>query len=173
MTIESTLTIIAILASPLIAIQISRYIDDSRDHRSRRIQIYRTLMSTRASSLSPSHVESLNSIDLEFTNKSDKAVKLAWKAYLAHLSDTSIGQDIWASKKTELLVRLLSEMGQALGYDYDETHIERGVYDPVHFNDVEEDQNEIRRGLRRLLQGELVLPLRVVDFDNTSASGDL
>ena len=80
MTLESILTILAVLISPLVAIQVSRWIDSSRDHDSRRVQVYRTLMSTRASGLSPSHVEALNSIDLEFTKKKDKAVNLAWKA---------------------------------------------------------------------------------------------
>ena len=66
------------------------------------------------------------------------------------------------------MVKLLSEMGKALGYDYDETHIERGTYTPVHFDNVENDQNEIRRGLRKLLEGDLVLPLKVVNFENTT-----
>ncbi|MDE2314976.1 MAG: hypothetical protein KGK06_01085, partial [Xanthomonadaceae bacterium] len=61
------LTIAAVLLSPLIAVQVTRYLDNKKEVRERQLWIFKTLMATRASSMSPHHVEALNRIDLEFT----------------------------------------------------------------------------------------------------------
>ena len=69
MTITDVLIILATAISPLIAVQVTRYLDDRNEVQGRKLKVFKTLMSTRAYSLSPAHVESLNSIDLEFSIK--------------------------------------------------------------------------------------------------------
>jgi len=46
-------------------------------------------MATRASGLSPTHIEALNRIDLEFHGQSrkDKEIIAAWNAYLDYLNN--------------------------------------------------------------------------------------
>ncbi|MDP2815120.1 MAG: hypothetical protein Q8O19_00395, partial [Rectinemataceae bacterium] len=46
----------------------------------RKMHVFSTLMATRATTLSPLHVEALNRIDIEFYK--DRKVKDAWKALL-------------------------------------------------------------------------------------------
>jgi len=72
--------ILAVLASPLIAVQVQKRIEKLRDKRSKKLQIFHTLMSTRGSRLSPAHVGALNMIDSVFSPKrsAEKKVLDAW-----------------------------------------------------------------------------------------------
>ena len=83
------ISIAAIILGPILAVQAQKYIELRRDIRSRKLQIFRTLMATRATTLAPLHVEALNLIDIEFDakKKKDKRVVDAWKLYLDHLGD--------------------------------------------------------------------------------------
>ena len=85
MNLNDLLMVLAVLLSPLIAVQVTRYLDNKKEARERQLWIFKTLMATRASSLSPHHVEALNRIDLEFKaqTKKDKDVIEAWKVYLS------------------------------------------------------------------------------------------
>ena len=58
------LVVIATLLSPLIAVQVTKWLDRRNQVRDEQIRIFKTLMATRASTLDPRHVESLNVIDV-------------------------------------------------------------------------------------------------------------
>ncbi|MFX6755224.1 DUF6680 family protein, partial [Acinetobacter baumannii] len=60
---KDILMIIAVLLSPVIAVQVTRYLDNKKEARERQLWVFKTLMATRALSLSPHHVEALNRID--------------------------------------------------------------------------------------------------------------
>jgi hypothetical protein len=83
MTFSEILMVLAVLLAPVVAIQVSVYLERRRERLGRRRDIFRTLMATRASRLAPTHVEALNMIDLEFYGKDQqlRAVREAWKAY--------------------------------------------------------------------------------------------
>ncbi|WP_373426698.1 DUF6680 family protein [Neorhizobium galegae] len=66
MSTSDWMIILATLAGPILAIQVQKFLERGRENRNRRLQIFRTLMATRAASVSPAHVEALNSIALEF-----------------------------------------------------------------------------------------------------------
>lgn len=92
MTIADWLMIAAVLAGPIIAVQLTRHLDDKREVRDRKLQVFKTLMATRAYTVSWDHVVALNRIDLEFNrrNQNERAVIEAWKAYLDLLGDRNI-----------------------------------------------------------------------------------
>jgi len=164
MTLAETLTIIALLLSPLIALQVSDWLADLKDGKQRRFKVYRTLMASRARRLAPDHVEALNLIDVEFhgTDKKSKAVLNAWKAYLDHLNtDREPNTAVWDSKRDDLFVDLLYEMSRHVGYDFDKTHIRRTSYFPIGHGDVEIDQYIIRKAVRGILEGKLSFPINV------------
>jgi hypothetical protein len=85
MPIADALIILATLCGPVIAVQVTRYLDDQKEERGRKLQVFKTLMATRAYTLSPAHVEALNRIDLEFSGK--KKVIEVWRQYLDLLGD--------------------------------------------------------------------------------------
>lgn len=76
------LTIAAILIGPFLGIFAQNQIDRTRNTQRRKLDIYKTLMATRAEPLSRAHVEALNRIDVEFTDGSEKAVRDAWTTHL-------------------------------------------------------------------------------------------
>jgi hypothetical protein len=91
------IVVVATLLSPLIAVQVTKWIDRARQSRDEQVRIFKTLMATRAANLDPRHVESLNVIDVVFHGSSmnETEVRRLWKQYLDHLNDRSYPKDAW------------------------------------------------------------------------------
>ena len=166
MTIADWLMIAAVLIGPIVAVQLTRYLDNKKEKRDRRLTVFKTLMATRGSKLSYQHVEALNRIDLEFSsNKSgDRAVRDAWKAYLDLLGDQNIPADQWPTRRVDLFVELLHKMAEVLDYEFDKTHIKNSLYHPRVYGDIERFQNEMRQALRELLEGKRFLPMFITNL---------
>ncbi len=163
MTIADTLIILATMLGPVIAVQVTRYVDDRKEVKGRKLQVFKTLMATRAYTLSPAHVEALNRIDLEFSSNlpAEKKVIDVWKQYLDLLGDKSLTPERWGEKRIELLVELLYVMGQCLDYNFDKTQIKNATYAPIAHGRIDEEQQAIRTHTLELLQGKRVLPMFV------------
>lgn len=71
--------ILAILLAPIIALQISSWLNKKCELEKRKLDVFRSLMATRAAGLSPIHVEALNKIDIEFS-QDDKKTKAVFEA---------------------------------------------------------------------------------------------
>ena len=166
MQIQDWLMILAVFAGPIAAVQITRLVDSKKEQRDRKLQIFKTLMATRAYAISPQHVEALNRIDLEFSNKckKEKNVVYAWKEYLDLLGNQEINRDQWGTKRIELLVDLLHSMAQVLNYEFDKTHIKNSVYAPVAHGDIENQQTAVRKGVIDILEGKKALPMLITNF---------
>lgn len=163
MTIADGLIILATLSGPIIAVQVTRYLDDKREERGRKLAIFKTLMATRAYTVSNAHVEALNRIDLEFSSKieSERDVISKWKEYLDLLGDKSISPDQWGVRRIDLLVELLSAMGKSLGYKFDKVHIKNATYSPLAHGKLEEEQQAIRAKTIEILEGTRSLSIKV------------
>lgn len=124
MTIADWLMIFAVMLGPIIAVQLTRYLDDKKEVRERKLQVFKTLMATRAYTISWEHAVALNRIDLEFNknSKKEKAIIESWKAYLDLLGNKELSSEQWNIKRIDLFVELLYTMAQVLDYDFDKTH---------------------------------------------------
>ena len=89
-------SIVAIILSPIIALRVQTALEKRRDATNRKLAIFKTLMTYRATPLSPYFVQALNLIDVEFSANSEKPVREAWKVLLDHLST-------WATSAEPLL----------------------------------------------------------------------
>jgi hypothetical protein len=158
--------VVATLLGPVLAIQAQKWIERSREKSLRRIAVFRTLMTTRAALLSPAHVEALNIVPIEFygTRKAFVDVVDAWKEYIDYLYKDIDDPKRWAEKRIELLNRLLSKMGEALGYEFNSVEISRELYSPKGHAAIESDQEIIRRGLARVFTGGMAFPMDVKSF---------
>lgn len=161
------LMVLAILLAPLVAIQVSRFLDKQKEIRQRKLQIFQTLMATRATRLSPIHIQALNMIDLEFygNDKNSKEVVEAWKVYLDHLNNKKLLEssvDSWSSKGDDLFIDLLQKMAKCLDYDLEKTSIKTTSYFPAGHGQIEDEQTIIRRGLTALFLGKYALPVILV-----------
>jgi hypothetical protein len=165
------LTIIAIVIGPLVAVQLTRWLDQKKEIRERKLDIFKTLMATRAYTISPAHVEALNRIDLEFlaSSKRDKPVVDAWKAYLDLLGNRQIPPEQWGIRRVDLLVDLLHAMGKALDYDFDKTNIKNATYSPTAHGRIETEQEQLRQSAIKLLSGETPLQVSIRETTDRDA----
>lgn len=164
--LKDWLTIIAIISAPISALWIQSKLDERKETRKRRLEIFKTLMATRASVLSQDHIKALNMIDIEFYgDKRYKKVREAWRAYLHARTQspaTTEVEQIQFNKDCEAtLTELLVAMGEALGYDFDSTHIRQSIYKPQGHVTEENYQMFMRAQLVKLFSGEISLPMDV------------
>ncbi len=181
MSESNYLMILAVLFSPLIAVQVQKYIEKWRESRGRKLIIFKKLMASRGTPISPQRVEALNMIDLEFDKNDEKerAVLEAWKVYLDHVNDAPHDStvknyqtklDAWTAKTEDFEVDLLLAMAQSLGYAFDKVQLKRGYYAPQGHADLELEQLLIRKGMVALLTGRGNLPVKMV-LDKPGSTG--
>lgn len=174
MNISEWILIAVTFAAPTAAVQAQKWIERHREKRRGRDYVFRTLMATRAARVSPDHVQALNMIDLEFYGggAKEKKVREVWRQYLDHL-DTRYEKDeaaAWNMRQGGLFVDLLYEMANCLGYDFDKTHIKNSSYSPVAHGNLEQDQNNIRFGLAKVLTGNASIPVTLLPRSNEDAA---
>ena len=165
--------VIAILVGPILAVQAQKYLDSLRESRNRKLNVFHTLMSTRATRLSIEHVGALNMIDIEFygrkifgkrfQSEGEKKVTNAWKVYNDHLNNRADEARIeaWVDRSDDLFTSLLYAMSQYLGYDFDEVQLRRDCYRPIAHGDIELEQQKLRQGFVEVLEGRKSFPMAV------------
>lgn len=161
--------ILAVILGPILAVQIQKWLEQSREKQGRRLWVFKVLMSTRGTLLSPDHVQALNLIDVEFYgSRKYKQVLAAWKIYLDHLAlddpPDNAAWDRWHERRNDLLTKLLFEMAKSLSYEFDEVQIRRAFYIPKGHYAIEQDIGVIRKALAQILTGERAIPMDVRSF---------
>jgi hypothetical protein len=162
----SLITIFAIYYGPISALRIQRQLDDEREARNRKLYIFKTLMTYRATPVNINFVQSLNLIDVEFvgSHEKEKAVRDAWKELLDHFSNYNDVANP-AERSLELTATLLSAMGRSLGYDFDKVYLKKGAYYPAFAVNVEQEQHALRKQVLELLDGTGTRKLPVAVFE--------
>jgi hypothetical protein len=170
------ITVAAVIAGPILAVQAQKYIEVFRDKKQRRLTIFKALMSTRAERLHREHVRALNMIDIEFYGRRvfrtryqtsrEKAVTNAWKNYNDHLNNKASynSDELWAKDGETLFTNLLYQMSIALGYDYDEVQLKRDCYRPEAHANIEKAQLDVLSGLADVLKWKRSFPMAVTHF---------
>jgi hypothetical protein len=150
--------IIAVVAGPVLAVQVERFLAGRREERERKLAMFRTLMASRVSrAADPRHTEALNLIGVEFYKH--KSVITIWRDYMAHL-DVPPEVNGWGLKWTELFVDLLYAMAQALRFkNIDKTQI-RQAYAPRLYANLDSEHAAIRHGLIAVLEGKTAITIR-------------
>ncbi|SLJ84916.1 DUF6680 family protein [Psychrobacter sp. DAB_AL43B] len=166
-------TILAVLFSPILAVQAQKYIELAKESKNRKLQIFYILMSTRATRLTTEHVSALNMIDIEFYGKrffgkrnqseGEKKITNAWKLYNDHLNNNSPygNPDIWNEEVDKLFNSLLYSIAKHLNYDFDEVQLKRDCYRPMGHENIEKSQLRILQGLVEVLDGEKAIPMTI------------
>ncbi len=164
-TISDWIMIFVVFSGPIVAVQTQKYLERRKENKDRKLNVFRDLMTTRATPLAPLHVSALNMVGLEFQDKEYAKVLNAWTSYLDHLGsnsgDNDSAQAIWADKKDDLLSDLLYEMGQSLGFDFDKVHIKKAGYVPIAYSDERNEQRLVRQEVIKVLLGEKSFPVQL------------
>lgn len=177
MTNFEILTLLAVLAAPLLALQAQRVLDRLREHHARKMRLFDVLMMTRGSRLASEHIAALNRIYLDFDGlriwfyrhqtRSEKKVIEAWKSYHDHLNDsTSSDAEMWASESDKRFVELLHAMTQSLGYQFDRVDLKRTVYAPRGVAQLETEQRRMRQLILSILAGETPVPITMIQTED-------
>jgi hypothetical protein len=153
--------ILATFLGPILAVVMTRFIDKRRDQHQRRLFVFRTLMATRRSTMSPEHVNALNLIEIEFYRH--PKVTEAWKAYLRHLSTPFDPKenDRVTKERQRLLTTLLSEMTAVMNIRIPQLDILDGGYIPQGVVDLEAEQKAIRVLLTEISRGQRAFPIEI------------
>lgn len=155
------LTLLAIFTGPIFAVAATRFVDVERDRRRLKIDVFRSLMKTRRSRLSISHVEALNLVEVEFHK--DNVILSAYKNYIQHLeqSPPQTGKDqAFLAKRSELFADLVSKIGRHLGYKYDKMDLERLSYYPEGLVQDEALTKQNAVLFNELLRGYRFIPIK-------------
>lgn len=167
-------SLVGTLFAPLIALKAQKKGEERKQSLDRKLWIFKTLMSNRATRLNANFVQALNMIEIEFPHPSEKGIRHAWKELLDHY--TAWGAKTEAQRKAderadvdrsnELLAAMLETMGRSLGYDFDKVYIKKGFYYPEGLGNIEAEQHALRRRLLALLSGSgAKLPIAVFSQD--------
>ena len=168
--ITDIVMILAVVIGPIVAVQLTRYLDNKKEERERKLQVFKTLMETRAYNVSWQHVAALNRIDVEFYK--NKKVITAWKEYLDQLNSPITDNNLWADKRLNLFVELLYIMAQSLNYDFDKTHIKNSSYSPKAHGSFFDEQHvrdelkSIRENALKMLTGQTPIPMEITNWPN-------
>ena len=169
MSLTDFILICATILGPVFAVQAQKFLERGHEKDGRRLAIFRTLMATRAAPLSTVHVEALNAIPVDFYGKESslKEINEAWQLYFDHLNVKPI-DEVWMDRRKVLFIDPLYLLAKFLRYSFSKAELQRNIYSPTAHGDLEEDQTMIRRGLVKLLKGEINLPLAIREVPHTS-----
>jgi len=160
----SITTIIAVLLGPILAVWITRIIDDRRAQQARKMDVFRTLMRTRRTPIHFDHVGALNLVEVEFVDH-PKVVE-AWKSYLKNLGEElppleqKDRYDKALKDRDALLTKLIYEVSVVLKFKVQQLDILEGNYVPQGWHDDDSEQKLVRRHLIDVLSGRAPLTIR-------------
>jgi len=177
MNISDSAIVLATLFSPLIAVQVQKFIEKITERRTAQKRIFYVLMGTRATRVAPDHVQALNMIDLEFSgagwrgqSAKEREVINRWRDYPDHLNapgaddQNEARAEAWIARSDELFTDLLEALSGCLGYSFNRVELRRGIYRPRAHGIADTRQEVIQRALADVLTGQTPLAMRVTDF---------
>jgi hypothetical protein len=160
----SITTIVAVFLGPIFAVLVTRFIDNRREVRTRKMDIFRTLMRTRKMPIHYEHVGALNLVEIEFAR--DSKVIAAWKAYLEALGEVlppaqdAAAHEAVSKKREALLTKLIHEIAKVMNFEVEQLDILEGNYLPQGWNDDDWSQKQVRQGLLDVLHGRRPLVIQ-------------
>lgn len=163
LTLNEGLTLVGLILGPAIGSYLVVRLEDYKSQRSRRMNIFVTLMRTRGQSLSFDHVNALNLIEVEFHN--DKEVITAWKEYLGELSKPPLVNAAAeaisnrAEDRRKSLAKLIHKISKVLKFKIEQFDIFESNYTPQGWHDDEQQQKYLRMLLINLLSGTTSIPV--------------
>ncbi|HDT2542800.1 TPA: hypothetical protein QHK75_002823 [Klebsiella aerogenes] len=183
----SITTVIVTLNSPVITIQVQKFIERYTDKKTLKIDIFKQLMATKSQNarLSNEHVRALNIIDITFygrvskgqaqRSKTENQAISSLKLHFSHLNTTYPNNDnasgiIWNQTSNNLFVDLLSAIAKDIGYDFERVQLQTAIYSPIAHGEIENDQLKIRKGLASIFTEEGAIKMEIVGIPGRTES---
>jgi hypothetical protein len=184
MTISDGILIVATIAGPVLAVQAQKFIERAGERRKRKLDVFYTLMATRATRVAAEHVRSLNLIELEFdrgwlhNRSNEKAVIDAWRVHRDNLNqkfdESAPGAlQAWIERSEGSFIELMYCMSKALGYDFDRVQLKRGAYYTRGQVEADQAQRALQDNLAKVLTGEQAIRMNVVGLPVDKEAAEL
>jgi len=153
------------ISAAYLSLQIEPRFRIKEEGRKRQLDIFRTLMATRANALSNEHVDALNKISIDFYNNSEVI-----SAFQKHINFLSQPTNNWGDPQTytELaayLTNLLQKIATSLGYTFDVHAIQYDCYRPTVHNYVQQEQIKLLKLLVGLLENQSAVNINLIKKD--------
>jgi len=158
--------VLATFMGPILAVFVTRWVDDRRLKQSRKLETFRILIRTRRAQLSHDFVAALNMVEIDFFNA--PKVLSTHAELMRHLSASA--DEKWLDKTPRLVARLLYAMGQNVGYTMEQLDILEGGYIPQAMVDEETEQQRLRESLIQVLAGGKPLPVAIQLVSQTQSA---
>ncbi len=111
----ATLNILAIILSPIIALTISTKLQDRKEKRQHKMNIFATLISEKHLQISDEKVKALNMIDIVFSDT--PSVTKLWREYFVMLTNDGLNNYNGNKLREEKYQELIYEMAKVIGYE--------------------------------------------------------
>jgi hypothetical protein len=160
---------VAIIAAPMIALAVQRRLDQEKEARVRKQQIFQALWTNRRRPFWIARVDALNLIDVEFFGIS--TVQDAWQDLRAHYFQQEfpgLNQQQIDREREEKFATLLYQISEVLGYKFSRTDIRDNIYRPQLHTTADEIEFETRSRVLALLKSD-ALPVRFVTPETSIA----
>jgi hypothetical protein len=165
--------VVATLVGPIAAVQAQKFVERARQRMRAKEWVFHTLMAYRGARMNPEFVRALNTINIAFyghrrfgrmwRTKREQKVLDAWNQYMRHVSQPAAndGWAAWNATTDELLVQVLSTIGEQIGYEFDRDTLKAGNYTPQGQVDLEREWMLLRRGMIGVLDGRFAIPVEL------------
>jgi hypothetical protein len=151
--------VVATLFGPVLAVLVTRIIDQKRDRRQRQLDVFRALMRSRRAALSAEYVSAFNTVEVEFAGV--KAVENAQRDLLRHLGVQPQPPE-WFDAFRRLQTRLLYAIAVHLKYKMEQLDVLESGYFPLGWGTTEEQQRALLQATNELVTGNRTLRVEVV-----------
>lgn len=152
------ITVAALFLGPIFALLAQRGLDLLRERKKKRVDLYLTIMSMRLAWIHVDSIKAHNLIDTVFDRKSDRPIRDAWRAVIAHVNTPrpkdKDGADQWDNRLMDLRVDLYQAMGKAVGYNHTVDYIKTQIYLPEYHVNAELELLQIRKQLAKAITDE-------------------
>ena len=151
---------IAIIAGPIVAIRITRRLDEEKEKHQRKFAIFSNLMKTRQILLDPVHVAAINLVPLEFYG--EKEILKPHTDYLKHLASAmpqELERERYFKERRTLFLEMMQEMGKFLKYEFDKHELDHFGYVPVGWETDQQLQRRNATLLSEVLSGQRPIPI--------------
>ena len=168
MTINDYLTLAALIIIPIVAVVIAQWLQNRSEKRKDKMQIFKTLMTSRIYGWTPDSVNALNIIDIVYSD--DKKVRAAWKDLNDKYRVTNPDQQ-HLKKIENAQYKLLEAMANSLGYkDKITWETIQNPYMPVGMAQQIEAQKNMQQAYYSAINGVNIFVQNQKQNPNTDAS---
>lgn len=154
--------VVGVITAPIVAFRIQNY----KEQKKRKFEIFKTLLATRANLTSLEHLQALNMIDIEYYEEENISQLL--DIYRDHLNSypqnqSKNAQNYWEEKRIDYLIDLLHDMSLFFGYDLDKVILKKGTTSWMSHGTLNIEQTLIRKGVAALLTGQKPMKIQFVN----------